>query len=54
MVRKSLIFLVLSAFVIALSGCHTIYGGAKGAKEGVKKDVEAVKKSDKWLHDNLW
>jgi predicted small secreted protein len=54
MMKKAVMFLVLAAAMIAFSGCNTISGAAKGAKEGMKKDAQAFKKSDQWMQENLW
>lgn len=44
--------IVLLGFVILLffQGCET----AKGAAEGMKKDLSSLKGVDGWIQDNLW
>jgi predicted small secreted protein len=50
MTRRAVLLFILLAFVISLSGCHTV----KGAAEGAKQDYEDAQKADAWMRKNLW
>ncbi|MFA4854866.1 MAG: hypothetical protein WC616_05940 [Candidatus Omnitrophota bacterium] len=66
MVKKSLLSVVLLAFVFLASGCCTlakgttcaaggfVQGAKEGVKEGAKQDCNAIQKTDAWIKDNLW
>lgn len=51
MLKKSMVFLIVLAFVFLVSGCGTI----KGACEGfANEDWPTLKKIDDWMRKNLW
>jgi hypothetical protein len=66
MVRKSLLLVMLLAFVFLASGCVTIYTEKacvdcksdqcmkKTAKPKTEEGPGIVKKADNWVKDNLW
>lgn len=54
MLKKSIVLFALSVFVVLITGCQTIKGGAKGAAEGMKKDWQTALEADAWIKKNLW
>ncbi|MDD5346984.1 MAG: hypothetical protein PHT59_00025 [Candidatus Omnitrophica bacterium] len=58
MTTRIVMFLLVAAFGLAASGCHTVYrtskGAAAGAVSGAQKDYEDAKKADEWMKKNLW
>jgi len=49
-IKKSLAFFILLAFVVLTAGCET----AKGAFAGAKKDWQSAKQIDDWMKKNMW
>ncbi len=58
MTTRIAVLVLLFAFGLAASGCHTVYraskGAAEGAVSGAQKDYEDAKKADEWMKKNLW
>jgi len=65
MIKRTVFFLGFVIFAIYLAGCNTAFrsskGAAVGAASGAKQDAEdlknavnATKKADVWMKENLW
>lgn len=65
MIKRMVLFLGFIIFAVSFVGCNTAFrsskGAAKGAASGAKQDVEdiknavnATKKADVWMKENLW
>mgnify|MGYP001600591738 CR=1 len=59
--RRVIVFFLMLAAAVSLSGCYTLKGAAEGLKgtaEGITKDVRAawnsVNKADAWLQQKAW
>ncbi len=56
--KKILALVFLAMFGLTIAGCHTLYRGCKGAKDGAKEDWQdsctGLQGADNWVKKNLW